>query len=223
MWKERIIEFARATIPLLATVMIALAGVGPEDAESNLAKWWELTGFEVPIWIQPPRVDQIAILAAFVCLLAWVLVNWNRIWALVEPTAETSFNAFYKLIGRGEDGKWTWKLRKPWERISSSTQGEQVTESDINAPNIVFNNDNVSETLAKCLFALDTLIDTKVYNNQILSKLSLFLMNSNQISPSMFEKIFAKLQLTICKIECFTLLSTTLVRLTAITIAYCTE
>jgi hypothetical protein len=153
-------KFLRYTIPGVATALIAMSQVGPEDAVSNLGKWVEfLTRLPMPDWLLAPRVDRAALMLGATMLLAWsIWFSWRRL----EPHVDVGWLWLQRSVGY-VDGQWTWRLRTPWERIGPSPNPRQ----EITRP-VSFYQAHVDQTgaahevLARYLFALDELISKPV-------------------------------------------------------------
>lgn len=93
-----------------------MSQIGPTDAAANLGKWLEWIGLSAPPWLLAPRADQVAFWAGAITLLAWLLWFFRE---SLEPFAVGAARWGAQQAGY-VNGRWTWRLRPPWELINQA-------------------------------------------------------------------------------------------------------
>jgi hypothetical protein len=79
-------------------VLVAAAGVGPEQAGSNIAEWLSFLGLhDVPAWLATKVADR-SVLA--VALLGLLVVNGVFLWRKFAPSKRTPVYKFQNLLDR---------------------------------------------------------------------------------------------------------------------------
>jgi hypothetical protein len=90
----------RATPLVVASVVMAAAGVSPDDAASNLGSWWKLTGYPSPDWLKTPKADHTAFIVCILFVFVWILLLWftRKTDSLSTPEARPT-----QIINAGRD------------------------------------------------------------------------------------------------------------------------
>ena len=87
----RLLKLLWYAIPPITGGMMFMAQVGPEDAVSNLAKWWIKTGWPAPQFVQTPNFDRWVFWLSALSLVAWG--SWAAWFLFIRSASPTRLPA----------------------------------------------------------------------------------------------------------------------------------